>query len=67
MSIYEFYWDDFRELVEINEDNKEKIEELLNEYRNNNQEDYNTDDWYLFLEEKGYTVRGLSVEYSIYF
>jgi len=66
MTIYEFYWSDNSTLVEINEDDKEKIEELLNKYRNNN-EDYNIDGWCDFLIKNDYVVEICQPEYSLYF
>ena len=51
------------------EENPEKIEELLNEYRKKNQEDYNIGDFYKYLEEEGikFINKWIEVDKSIYF
>lgn len=51
------------------EEKTERIEELLNEYRNSNQEDYNVDDFFKFLKSKNinFTQINLEADVNIYF
>lgn len=66
--IYEFWWDNHaeNELMEIDETNEVKIGKLLDEFREGKKY-YDFDEWCAFLEEKGYTIRVLTKECSIYF
>lgn len=66
MALYLFWFDEERHLAYINEEDKRKIEKLLDEYRNND-DAYNLEDWYKYLESKGYKVEGIHEDYSFYF
>lgn len=45
---------------------EEKIPKLLDEYREENEE-YNATEWSEYLENKGYKVRGVQPDNTIYF
>jgi len=65
--IVKFWWEDGEFLVEIKDRvTKEKIEELLNEYRKED-EDYNNWGWLEFLQKKGYKVKMIEPDYEVYF
>jgi len=65
--IVKFWWEDGEFLVEIKDRViKEKIEELLNEYRKED-EDYNNWGWLEFLQKKGYKVKMIEPDYEVYF
>ena len=79
MPLYDFYWDDGREgfIVEIDEP-LEAVEKLLDEYRNNNPTDYNSNDFIEFLKKKrvkakyitfyrSYTPVEVEADHHIYF
>lgn len=50
--LYRFYWNEGESLIEIKEMESE-IEELLDKYREANEDDYNIDGFILFLKGKG--------------
>lgn len=68
--IYEFYWGTLGDyesfLLKINMP-KEKVKELLDEYREQDPDSYNNMDWARFLENKGVLVEGVEPEHQIYF
>lgn len=70
--IIEFYWgqkadERFRlEILSNKPFTEDDIEKLLDEYRKEYR-DYDNDGWVDFLEERGFTVRGLEPEKYIYF
>lgn len=51
------------------EENPDRIEELLKEYKKTNPEEYNIDDFFLFLKERNVDFVQLNIEAdrSIYF
>jgi len=64
--VYSFYWmDNSFELI-INEKDRDKIKELLDEYKEDNK-DYNDMDWSRFLRKKGYKVRSAEPTYELHF
>jgi hypothetical protein len=73
--IYEFYdsYGDWKTIVDINEENHEKIEALMQDFKkwlneqlhNNIPMDCDSEEWFEYLELRGYTLTFYNPEYRI--
>jgi len=66
MRIIDLYWSEGSELIQT-ECPKKDFEVQLNEYRKENEEDYNTNDFVEFMNKKGYKTEIITPEDEVYF